>query len=90
MTIVTKRVDPPVPTRQYDWVAYVDGGDENVNGRGPTEAEALRDLCEQLAEQDAYRAAMREAERDAMRAQEHEARQRAEWHAEMRRDAFGA
>ncbi len=49
--IVTQCVNPPLPTRQWDWVAYFNG-DEEANGptgRGPTEAEALRDLCEQLA-----------------------------------------
>lgn len=48
--IVTQCVNPPVPTRQWDWVAYIEG-DEEANGptgRGPTEAEALRDLCERL------------------------------------------
>lgn len=51
--IVTQCVNPPVPTRQWDWVAYVQG-DEEANGptgRGPTECEALRDLCEQLHDQ---------------------------------------
>lgn len=49
--IVTSGLFPPVPTRQWDWVAYIKG-DEEANGptgRGPTECEALRDLCEQLA-----------------------------------------
>lgn len=49
--IVTEGLFPPVPTRAWDWVAYIDG-DEEANGptgRGPTECEALRDLCEQLA-----------------------------------------
>lgn len=51
--IVTSYVRPPVPTNQWDWVAYI-AGDEDANGptgRGPTEAEALRDLCEQLYDQ---------------------------------------
>jgi hypothetical protein len=47
MSIVTEYVAPPVPTTMYDWVAYVDGEEEPC-GRGPTEAEALRDLCEKL------------------------------------------
>lgn len=50
-TIVTQYVRPPVPTTKWDWVAYIEG-DEEANGptgRGPTEVEALRDLCEQLA-----------------------------------------
>jgi hypothetical protein len=49
--IVTSYVRPPVPTNAWDWMAYIEG-DEEANGptgRGPTECEALRDLCEQLA-----------------------------------------
>lgn len=49
--IVTQYVRPPVPTNKWDWMAYIEG-DEEANGptgRGPTEADALRDLCEQLA-----------------------------------------
>jgi len=50
--IVTQFVCPPVPTRQWDWVAFVKGDEEadGPTGRGPTETEALRDLCEQLAQ----------------------------------------
>jgi hypothetical protein len=49
--IVTEWVDPPIPTTMYDWMAYVEGeqDDNSPTGRGPTETEALRDLCEQLA-----------------------------------------
>lgn len=48
--IITEYVRPPIPTTMFDWVAYIEG-DEETTGRGPTEAEALRDLCEQLAEE---------------------------------------
>jgi hypothetical protein len=37
----------------YDWMAYLKADEGEANGptgRGPTECEALRDLCEQLAE----------------------------------------
>ena len=48
--IVTEYVRPPVPTTDYDWMAYIDGDEgDGPTGRGPTEVEALRDLCEQLA-----------------------------------------
>jgi hypothetical protein len=47
--IVTDYVRPPVPTTVYDWMAYVSGEEDGPTGRGPTECEALRDLCEQLA-----------------------------------------
>ena len=49
--IVTEYVAPPVPTTMYDWLAYVEGQDEEgPHGRGPSELEAVKDLCEQLAE----------------------------------------
>lgn len=48
--IVTEYVAPPVSTNAWDWMAYMDDADENSpTGRGATECEALRDLCEQLA-----------------------------------------
>ena len=47
--IITEYVKPPVPTTVYDWAAYVEHEEDGPTGRGPTEAEALRDLCEQLA-----------------------------------------
>ena len=46
--IETEYVCPPVPTTAYDWMASVRGEDGPI-GRGPTECEALRDLCEQLS-----------------------------------------
>ena len=49
--IRTEYVRPPVPTTAWDWMAHLADDDEGrfPTGRGPTEAEALRDLCEQLA-----------------------------------------
>lgn len=55
MLIRTEYVRPPVPTTQYDWVAYVEGEEDGAGegqqstAYGPTECEALRNLCEQLA-----------------------------------------
>lgn len=58
--IVATEIRPPIPARNFDWQAYVDGsidvcGDpecrcrENaVVGYGATEAEAIADLREQL------------------------------------------
>ena len=46
--IVTEHICPPVPTAQWDWLAYVEGEEDGATGRGATECEALRDLCEQL------------------------------------------
>ena len=47
--IVTEYVAPPVPTTMYDWMASIEGEEDSPIGRGQTETEALRDLCEQLA-----------------------------------------
>jgi hypothetical protein len=49
MLITTEYVAPPVPSTLYDWMASVAGEEDFPIGRGPTECEALRDLCEQLA-----------------------------------------
>lgn len=46
--IKIEHVKPPIPTTQYDWMAYVDGEEEGFIGRGSTEVEAVKDLCEQL------------------------------------------
>lgn len=49
--IVTHNVYPPIPIRQFDWSATLDGYDEgDPIGWGATEAEAIADLREQLAE----------------------------------------
>jgi hypothetical protein len=47
--IRTEYVRPPIPTTMFDWMAYIADEEDGPTGRGPTEAEALRDLCEQLA-----------------------------------------
>ncbi len=47
--IKTDYVHPPIPTRTHDWCAWVDGTEEDgLYGWGRTEADALRDLDEQL------------------------------------------
>jgi hypothetical protein len=54
--IKTEWIRPPVPTTAYDWMAYVDGQEDGTGsgqattGYGPSEVEALRNLCEQLWE----------------------------------------
>ena len=47
--IITRCIMPPIPLRSFDWVAFVDGQEDGPTGHGRSEAEALRDLCEQLA-----------------------------------------
>jgi hypothetical protein len=50
MKIKTEYVHPPVPRRDWDWVAYdddtYDGPDSKI-GVGPTEEAAIADLLEQ-------------------------------------------
>ena len=45
--IETVFVNPPVPTRQWDWVAYFEGEEGGPKGSGPTRDAAVRDLREQ-------------------------------------------
>jgi hypothetical protein len=41
---------PPIPIRNFDWSAWVDGREEWLTGRGPTEEAAIADLKEQIEE----------------------------------------
>ena len=52
--IVTSHVYPPIPDRQFDWLAHYEGDDEypHLHGYGPTEAEAIDDLKRLHAELD--------------------------------------
>lgn len=43
--IITDRIYPPIPVRDYDWAAWLDGDEEDGPvGYGPTEAEAIASL----------------------------------------------
>jgi len=47
----TEFVYPPIPLRDWDWSAVEDGYEPgDPIGRGPTEAEAIIDLQEQIIE----------------------------------------
>src|SRR6185295_11412451 len=46
--ILTTYAHPPVPFRGWDWVAYVEDHEDGAKGCGETEADAIRDLREQL------------------------------------------
>lgn len=49
--IVTEYVYPPIPVRSYDWRAtFADYDIGDPIGTGATEAEAIADLMEQVAE----------------------------------------
>lgn len=53
MRIVTSFVYPPIPVRCCDWQAWLAGLEEDGPvGQGATEAEAIADLREQIAEED--------------------------------------
>lgn len=48
--IVCSHVYPPIPIRDYDWLAYFDGEEEGAQGWGRTEAEARQDLLDNYGE----------------------------------------
>ncbi len=49
--IKTEFVYPPIPNRNFDWAAYLDGYEPGcVYGEGRSEAIAVADLVEQLHE----------------------------------------
>ena len=49
MIVITEYIAPPVGTDAYDWAAFIEGQEDWLIGRGPTEKDALVDLCEKLA-----------------------------------------
>jgi len=54
-SIVTAREYPPIPIRQFDWRAWIDGYEEtHPTGWGSTEIGAVEDLKAQLIE-DGYK-----------------------------------
>jgi hypothetical protein len=50
MTILTSCIAPPIPTRAFDYTAWVDGREQWLQGYGPTAAAAIQDLQEQIEE----------------------------------------
>ena len=53
LRIRTEFVHPPIPLRQYDWAAWIDGEEErHIVGRGMTESEAVSELLTTLDERD--------------------------------------
>jgi len=49
MKIITNYLFPPIPDRNFDWHATIEGREEKgINGFGATEQEAIEDLKEQL------------------------------------------
>jgi hypothetical protein len=52
LQIMTAFEHPPIPVRDFDWSAWIDGREEWLTGRGRTEAAAIADLREQIEEAD--------------------------------------
>jgi len=50
LCLVVICIAPPIPIRDYDWSAYVDGHEEGPIGFGPTREAAVDDLYKQLEE----------------------------------------
>ncbi len=48
MVIKTACIYPPVPSRQFDYAAWIDGREEGPTGYGPTPEAAIADLREWL------------------------------------------
>jgi len=46
--IVTDFLHPPIPSRSFDWVAFIDGQEDDAVGYGKTEREAVNELLELL------------------------------------------
>jgi hypothetical protein len=46
--IRTENVCPPIPLRNFDWAAWIDGDEELGTGRGATKQEAINDLLDIL------------------------------------------
>ena len=56
--IRTSFINPPIPIRGFDWVAWIDGEEEGHRGHGCTEQEAKDELGNLLAQFDAESAAL--------------------------------
>lgn len=49
MKIITEHLNPPIPIRNYDWCATLEGYEPGgPSGHGATEQEAIDDLTNQL------------------------------------------
>jgi hypothetical protein len=48
-SIVTEKISPPIPIRNYDWTAWIDGDEETGScGYGENEKDAIKDLLEEM------------------------------------------
>jgi hypothetical protein len=44
MKVLTHFVNPPIPDRRWDWAAWIEGDEESLSARGPTEQAAIEAL----------------------------------------------
>lgn len=52
MKIITRYDPKPIPTRQFDHSAYIDGEEESIVGYGATEEAAVAELKELIEEKE--------------------------------------
>lgn len=54
--IVTTHIFPPIPDRNFDWMAYLENDAEKpwMHGYGPTEQDAIEDLKRLIQERAEY------------------------------------
>jgi hypothetical protein len=50
MKIKTQFVNPPIPFRCLDWIAWIDGEEDGLVGQGDTEKKAVEALKEAIEE----------------------------------------
>ena len=51
--IITDYIFPPIPNREFDWVAFYDGEEERREyGYGKTDTEAVTDLTTNYPDED--------------------------------------
>lgn len=50
MKIITAHDRPPIPDRRFDWAAWVEGEEETLSARGPTEEAAIAELYKLIEE----------------------------------------
>lgn len=52
VVIEAEQVNPPIPTNQYDWMAWAQGKEEGPIGHGANRHAAVRDLIDSLESYD--------------------------------------
>lgn len=52
MKIITAPTNQPTPIRAWDWAAWVEGEEETLSARGPTEQAAIEALYELINERE--------------------------------------